>query len=140
MIRARTAAAAPVPVRGPRGLRALAAGLAVVMAAGAAAAQPVPLMCIGTSPMFALSVTGAEVRFDYLGDGTFRLDPPLTVPRVVYQRFTLVTRRQAWPVVLEERTCRIRSLEFPMRIELRAPSNGATRSFFGCCLWADGDG
>jgi hypothetical protein len=118
----------------------LAAVLAGVLAAGAARAEAVSLVCVGLAPRFALSVTGAAVRFDYLGDGTFRLEPPLTVPRVVYQRFSLITRRQTWPVVLEERACRIRSLSFPMRIELRAPSNGATRSFFGCCLWAGGDG
>ncbi len=98
------------------------------------------LLCLGIAPRFALTVQSDVVTFDYLGDGTFRLDPPLTSSDVVYQRHSLITRRQVWPVVLEKRDCGIRNLDFPMRMELRAPVNGATQSFFGCCLWADGDG
>ena len=113
---------------------------ALAVAPAGQAAEPALLVCLGSTPRFALTVKRDVVTFDYLGDGTFRLDPPLTSPDVVYQRHSLITRRQIWPVVLEERACGIQSLSFPMRIELRAPVNGGTQSFFGCCLWADGEG
>jgi hypothetical protein len=112
------------------------AALAGLAAAPVAAADR--LLCLGVSPRFVLTIEGAEVTFDYAGDGTFRLDPPLTGRYILYRRHSLVTARQRWPLVLEARDCRVSTLTLPVRVEVRVPTAAGPVSYLGCCFWRGG--
>lgn len=96
------------------------------------------LMCIGTRPGFIFVVSGGDrVTFDYLGDGRFRLDPPLV--RDEPTRHDLVTRRERWPVLIEERACRVLNTDHPVTLEIGVPTSAGMRPLTGCCRWSRTD-
>jgi hypothetical protein len=109
--------------------------LALLSSAAPTVASEPELLCLGLSPKFVLTARGAEVTFDYNGDGTYRLEPPLRAPGLAYQRHELVTRAARWPLSLDARDCRISTLVLPLRVEIRVPTDRGQQRFLGCCLW-----
>lgn len=103
--------------------------------AGPTLAVEPELLCLGLAPKFVLTARGAEVTFDYNGDGTYRLEPPLRAPGLAYQRHDLVTQAARWPLSLDARDCRIATLVLPLRVEVRVPTDRGVQPFLGCCLW-----
>ena len=92
------------------------------------------LLCLGTHPGFMMTIDGARVRFDYLGDGLFSLDPPLERGQD-YARHTLVTSRERWPVYFERRDCRVLRATLSTTVEIAVPTSAGTRPMTGCCKW-----
>lgn len=109
--------------------------LGLLFASGPILAGAPQLLCLGASPKFVLTARGDEVTFDYNGDGTYRLEPPLRAPGMAYQRHDLVTKAARWPLSLDARECRIATLVLPLRVEVRVPTDLGVQRFLGCCLW-----
>lgn len=109
--------------------------LGLLCPAGPMRAQEHQLLCLGLSPTFVLTARGEDVTFDYNGDGTYRLEPPLRPPGLAYQRHELVTKAARWPLSLDSRDCRISTLVLPLRVEVRIPTDFGVQRFLGCCLW-----
>ena len=109
--------------------------LALLASAGPSVAGDGQLLCIGLSPKFVLTARGTEVTFDYNGDGTYRLEPPLRPPGLAYQRHDLVTRTARWPLSIDARDCRMATLVLTLRVEVRVPTDRGVQRFLGCCLW-----
>ncbi|ROU04184.1 hypothetical protein [Histidinibacterium lentulum] len=119
-------------------LRAAALALPLALLAGTAPADPPGLHCLGSRPGFMFSVeAGDVVRFDYLGDGQFGLDPALTDRFEGFRGFELVTARERWDLWLETRACRIIGIDLPLSLEIAVPSSGGLRPLTACCRWVD---
>lgn len=106
--------------------------LALVLAA--APVEAARYLCLGQSPRFAMTLEGAEVLFDYFGDGTYRLSPPApaTLP-ASGSRHTLFTAREEMFLFLEPRPCRVLSATLPVRVEVAVRTSDGLRPFVGCC-------
>lgn len=120
----------------------LTAGLvaAGLLAAGKPARADTPpsagrLLCLGTAPGFMFTATQDEVTFDYLGDGQYTLDPPLSGPPDGFGQHTLVTARERWPVYIERRACTVARATLEHVIEISVPTSAGRRPLKGCCLW-----
>ncbi|MFQ6552267.1 hypothetical protein AAD018_007975 [Aestuariibius insulae] len=115
---------------------AILAGLAALVA-WPQTAEARKLLCHGSDPGFSLTIeNGSEVAFDYLGDGTFTLDPPLP-PVATRSDHSLITARSAFDVTIETRRCRTLSATLPVRLEVRVPTMDGPMSMPACCLWSD---
>ncbi len=111
--------------------------LAAVSLPGLAAAET-GLHCLGTRPGFMFSVEdGDTVRFDYLGDGRFGLEPALEAPFDGFRRFVLVTAVERWDVYLETRACQVINMNLPLTLEVAVPTSSGLRPLTGCCIWAE---
>jgi hypothetical protein len=81
------------------------------------------LLCLGTFPGFMMQIEGAEVMLDYLGDGTYTLEPELPDTITEFTRHELVTRRERWPVFVEARACPTQWKTLPIMIEIAIPTS-----------------
>ncbi len=101
------------------------------------AAMARKLLCQGSDPGFQLTIeNGSEVAFDYLGDGTFTLDPPLP-PVATRSDHSLITARSAFDVTIETRRCRTLNATLPVRLEVRVPTAHGPTAMPACCLWSN---
>ncbi len=94
-------------------------------------------LCVGTTMPFMMTLDGATARFDYLGDGRFGIDPPVTEAIGASSLHDLVTRRARLAFVLSPETCRALRATLPVRIDIGIPRNGTLSVQQGCCLWRD---
>lgn len=81
-----------------------------------------------------LDAAGSEVRFDYLGDGTFRLEPPLTQAGSLASRHELVAAAARMPMFLSRTPCQIAGVTLPETVEVVVRSASGPRTMSGCCL------
>ena len=124
-----------VAMRGPGRLGVTFALLLMLTTQSADARADPSLLCLGTNPGFMFMVEeGNVVRFDYLGDGTYRLDPPLD-ERPGFGRHEMVTRHDRWPVLIEDRACPILNGTMPVTVEIAVPTSAGMRPLTGCCRW-----
>jgi len=94
-------------------------------------------LCVGTTLPFQMTLDGDRARFDYLGDGRFGIDPPVTQDIGASSLHDLVTRRTRLAFVLAPETCSALRATLPVRIDIAIPRNGRTIVHTGCCLWRD---
>lgn len=110
----------------------------LLLVASPALAEPPGLHCLGTRPGFLFTVeAGDTVRFDYLGDGRFGLEPALSDRFEGFRGYTLVTSRERWDLWLETRSCRVIGIDLPLTLEIAVPSSAGLRPLTACCRWAD---
>lgn len=109
--------------------------LLLLLMAGAVPAQAGRLLCLGTAPGFMMAIEGSEATFDYLGDGRYGFEPPLTAAPQGFATHSLVTARERWPVYLEARACRVIRATLDISIEIAVPTSAGARPLRGCCLW-----
>ena len=112
-----------------------AAFVLAVLPATSAAAETGRLFCMGADPRFLATIEGDTVALDYLGDGSFTLDPPLDSRAFGFSRHILVTARERWDLYLETRACPMRGADLPVSIEIAVPTSSGLRPFSGCCVW-----
>ena len=77
------------------------------------------------------------VSFDYLGDGRFRLDPPLPAEGAGFSRHELVTASERWPIFIETRACPILGGTLDITMEIAVPSSAGQLPLQACCKWRD---
>ena len=94
-------------------------------------------LCVGTSLPFQMTLDSDRARFDYLGDGRFGIDPPVTQDIGASSLHDLVTRRSRLAFVLAPETCRALRATLPVRIDIAIPRNGGVVVHQGCCIWRD---
>lgn len=94
-------------------------------------------LCVGTTLPFQMTLDGDRARFDYLGDGRFGIDPPVTQEIGASSLHDLVTRRARLAFVLAPETCPALRATLPVRIDIAIPRNGGLVVHRGCCLWRD---
>lgn len=93
------------------------------------------LLCLGTFPGFMMQVDGTEVMLDYLGDGTYVLDPALPEDITGFTSHELVTQRERWPVFVEARACPTKWKTLPISIEIAIPTSSGQRPLNACCFF-----
>jgi len=82
----------------------------------------VELHCIGLEPRFGMILYDDSARFDYLGDGTFELSPPLSAGGPI-------------PMFLERRACpSLAGVELAYTLELGLPAFAGQIPASACCL------
>ena len=107
---------------------------ALILACLPQVAQADTLLCLGKRPSFLITMTEATATFDYLGDGVFRLDPPLSRATATEPR-ALFSSRTEFPMFVDRRACEVRQLDMPITIRLIVPTSSGPRLFAGCCIW-----
>ena len=105
----------------------------VCSASFAKADQQLALRCLGFSPGFMVELSGAEARFDYLGDGVFDLSPPLGATDG-FARHDLISHGGPVPIYLERTGCHMLQTELPIRIEIAIASSAGPLTMAGCCV------
>ncbi|MEL6168422.1 MAG: hypothetical protein AAFR35_07000 [Pseudomonadota bacterium] len=112
-------------------------GLAVLFPFGTAAqvGDVGRLFCVGTGPGFLMTIEEDAVAFDYLGDGSYGLDPPLSSRDFNFARHNLVTAQETWPVFIEHRQCTALDATLPVSIEIAVPTSAGDAPLQGCCVW-----
>lgn len=108
-----------------------AAALGLALSALPAGAER--LLCLGTTADFMMVIEGDSTSFDYLGDGTFPLDPPLPQRLTGTHKTDLVAAHARIPVTLEERACRAIGVELPVGIALGIDTASGPQVVSGCC-------
>jgi hypothetical protein len=107
----------------------------------ALAAAPLPAsaawLCVGTTLPFQMTLDVDRARFDYLGDGRFGIDPPVTQEIGASSLHEIVTRRTRLAFVLAPETCPALRATLPVRIDIAIPRNGGLVVHQGCCLWRE---
>jgi len=95
----------------------------------------VELHCLGLEPRFGLVLYEDTARFDYLGDGTFALDPPLAAPLAAFTRVDLLSGGGPIPIFLERRACpSLAGVDLDYTLEIGLPAFSGQRPASGCCL------
>lgn len=95
----------------------------------------VELHCIGLEPRFGMILYDDSARFDYLGDGTFELSPPLSAPLGAFTRFDLLSAGGPIPMFLERRACpSLAGVELDYTLELGLPAFAGQIPASACCL------
>lgn len=133
---------------------------ALLLSGGAAAQNPAPgatptddagitelsaesrgdsLRCLGTQPGFMVELAGRQGRFDYLGDGTFELNPELDLDRD-YAGYFLHTYSTDIPLYLNRDACPMFRATLPYRIELVVRTSAGPVAMVGCCVLVGGTG
>lgn len=95
------------------------------------------LLCLGQNAPFMFDGTGDAARFDYLGDGTFEIDPPLPARRDDFSRHELVTLAKRLPLYLDTTPCRMFGRDMGQRIEIVVRSAAGPKPLAGCCIWKE---
>jgi hypothetical protein len=99
-------------------------------------AMPAPaatLHCLAGPPGLMLSLSGETALLDYLGDGRFRLTPPLDLAPEVFGTYTLDTAGGPLPVYIRREACTIFGVDLPFAVELGIPTSEGRSPVRGCC-------
>lgn len=94
------------------------------------------LVCLGTEPGFLMQIDQGQATFDYLGDGTFEILPPINETDILRSPRTMVllTKQSRIPVRLEPRSCEALETLLPLTIEINVPTSNGGTVFRGCCI------
>lgn len=95
----------------------------------------VELHCLGLEPRFGMILYEDTARFDYLGDGTFALSPPLSAPLDDFTRVDLLSAGGPVPLFLERRPCpSLAGVALAYTLELGLPAFAGQVPASACCL------
>ena len=108
--------------------------LALMLALVPPAANAVELQCLGRDPFFMMVLSEETATFDYLGDGVFDLDVPLSAPLGDFTQTALMTAGGPVPVFIERRSCdSMMGVSLPFAVEIGIPAFAGQRPANGCC-------
>ncbi|MGR3435563.1 MAG: hypothetical protein ACU0CO_11855, partial [Shimia sp.] len=94
------------------------------------------LLCLGLGPGFMSVIEGEAMTLDYLGDGTYRIEPPVEGAPVLPTTHTMVTMRERWDVTLTPAACQVARATLDYAIEIGVPTSAGIRPLTGCCKWS----
>ncbi|WP_442639519.1 hypothetical protein [Roseicyclus sp.] len=109
-----------------------------ILLAALLALVPLPLVaqtlhCLGRDPRFMLVIEEGDALFDYLGDATFAVAPPLAAPLGDFLRFEIATHGGPVPVFIERASCPILGTELAFRVEIGIETPRGAAPMTGCC-------